>query len=99
MYKELFKNYNVVRLKDESWSHLPQFLSIFSQSDNLELYVSDSLEEEKEEKKVKFNPEDLDTDLETKGIVMSLDDFSNSFKIFRYLLRHMPKLKSIVLSN
>ena len=61
--------------------------------------MSDSLEEEKEDKKVKFNPEDLDTDLETKGIVMSLDNFSNSFKIFKYLLRHMPKLKSIVLSD
>ena len=96
MYKELFKKYSVVRLKEVTWSHLPQFLSIFSQSDSLEFYVTELQEEEEKEK---FNPEDLDTNLETKGIVMFLDDFSSSFQYFKYLLRHMPKLKSIVISN
>ena len=36
MCKEFFKGYDVVKLKDQSWSHLPKFLSIFSRIKTLE---------------------------------------------------------------
>jgi hypothetical protein len=49
LYKELFKKYSVVRLKDECWLHLPQFLKTFYECSNIELYITDSLEEEDDE--------------------------------------------------